>query len=215
MKKNACIAMLVTSSLFMFSCNNDKSSSDTVSSTETATVSSDTSGDKMMNSTDNTGTAMATDTMNRTDMKPVTDKDVVDFVQKAIPGGIMEVQMGNMAAGQAQSQRVKDYGAMLVKDHTDAGNKLKAMAASNSINIPADMTAEQKSHMDMLMGKKGMDFDKAYMDMMVKDHKKDIDDYKKASANLSEESYKAFATMTLPVLQKHLDSAQAIVKGLK
>jgi putative membrane protein len=56
----------------------------------------------------------------------------------------------------------------------------------------------------------GKDFDKEYMDMMLKDHKDDIDMFKKASSDLTDSTIKDFATSTLPTLQKHLDSAQAI-----
>ena len=231
-------AVFITASAFLASCGGDKTSTDSTSST---TVSSDTAGSRMDNgnttmsndtmnrnnsdATGSTGTASGTAGGNGTSGSngtssamgtgtPVTAKDVTDFVQKAASGGMMEVQMGQMASQNAQSQRVKDYGAMLVTDHTNAGNELKTMAASNSISVPADMMPENKSHMSMLMNKKGAGCDKAYMDMMIKDHKKDIDAYKKASMGLSDASYKAFAAKTLPVLQKHLDSAQAINKGM-
>ena len=58
--------------------------------------------------------------------------------------------------------------------------------------------------------KKGKDFDKDYVSMMVDDHKKDIAEFKKCSENCSDSTIKAFATNTLPVLEKHLDSIQAI-----
>jgi putative membrane protein len=54
------------------------------------------------------------------------------------------------------------------------------------------------------------DFEKQYMSMMVTDHQKDISDYQNASQNMSDAEIKGFATKTLPVLQKHFDSAQAI-----
>ncbi|MEO7523540.1 MAG: DUF4142 domain-containing protein, partial [Ferruginibacter sp.] len=83
-----------------------------------------------------------------------------------------------------------------------------------SINIQPSVMPDHKAEMDKLMIKKGSDFDKAYMDMMVKDHKKDIDEFKKASTELKEDLYRTFAAKTLPVLQKHLDSAIAIKRSL-
>ena len=155
--------------------------------------------------------------MNNMDMpasEPVTDAGVTTFVKKALSGGMMEVELGTMAGTSAQSQRVKDFAAMLVADHSQAGNELKSMATSNAIEVPAAILPEHQMHIDMLKNKKGASFDKAYMDMMVKDHKKDIMDYSKASKSLSVSSYKEFAGKTLPVLEKHLDSAQAIHKSL-
>ena len=57
---------------------------------------------------------------------------------------------------------------------------------------------------------KGEDFDKHYIDMMLNDHKEDIDEFKKEANNSNNDAFKSFAGKTLPTLQKHLDSAQAI-----
>jgi putative membrane protein len=72
---------------------------------------------------------------------------------------------------------------------------------------------EHKHHVAGLQNRKGAAFDKAYMTMMVQDHQKDIQEFEKASNNLSDGEAKAFATRTLPVLKAHLDSATAINKN--
>lgn len=206
MKKSIGMAF-ISSAFLLFSCNSNDKTSTTMS--DSTTVMQDTTS--AMN---NSGATVSTDTSNMTKAQPVTDKDVMDFVKKAATAGMAEVEMGNMAANSATHQRVKDYGSMLVKDHSMAGSELKSMATANNIPVPTEVTADQKAGMEKLMNKKGNDFDKAYMDMMVKDHKKVIDEFKKASNDLNDASYKGFAAKTLPVLQKHLDSAMAIQKAL-
>ena len=61
----------------------------------------------------------------------------------------------------------------------------------------------------------GKNFDKDFMNMMVKDHKATIDDFEKASKNTKDPDVKAWVDKTLPTLRMHLDSAKAIQKGLK
>ena len=129
---------------------------------------------------------------------------------EAATGGMMEVELGNLAQQKAQSQRVKDFGKMMVDDHTKANNDLKGIASRKNIDVPAMVTDNQKKDMDKLSKKNGADFDKAYVDMMVNDHKKDIAAFKKASGDVGDNDVKNFATTTLPTLQKHLDSIQAI-----
>jgi putative membrane protein len=53
------------------------------------------------------------------------------------------------------------------------------------------------------------------MDMMVDDHKEDIDMFEKAANNLKDADLKAFAARTLPTLRAHLDSAQTIRETMK
>src|SRR4051794_19231308 len=45
------------------------------------------------------------------------DKDASDFAVEAANGGMMEVELGNYAQQNAMSARVKDFGAMMVRDH--------------------------------------------------------------------------------------------------
>lgn len=141
------------------------------------------------------------------------DSATVMFVTKAASGGMMEVQLGQLAQQQAGSQRVKDFGAMMVRDHGKANDELKSLASAKNVTISDSLTAEHKRHVTNLQNKKGSAFDKAYMSMMVQDHQKDIQEFEKASNNLSDGEIKAFATRTLPILKTHLDSATAINRG--
>jgi len=138
------------------------------------------------------------------------DNESSDFAVKAANGGMMEVQLGELAQKNASSARVKAFGQMMVNDHSKANNDLKTLAASKNIILPDSVSGPQKDHIDELQQKTGTDFDKAYMDMMVDDHKEDVDMFEKASNNLKDADLKSFAATTLPTLRNHLDSAQVI-----
>ncbi len=57
-----------------------------------------------------------------------------------------------------------------------------------------------------LSKKHGMEFDRAYISLMVKDHKEDIDDFNKAAKDGNDGDVRSLAQNTLPMLQKHLES---------
>ena len=82
------------------------------------------------------------------------------------------------------------------------------------MQLPATVSEAQQKEVDNLSKKTGNDFDKAYVKLMIEDHKKDIDDFKKASKNVTDADLKNFAVNALPVLQKHLDAIQAIQKKM-
>jgi putative membrane protein len=136
--------------------------------------------------------------------------DASNFVVNATNGGMMEVELGKIAEDRASSARVKAFGAMMVKDHTDANNNLKGIANSLNIAIPDSVSNDTRKEINDLKMKKGKDFDKAYVNMMVDDHKKDIAEFRKCADYCSDSTVKNFAATTLPVLEKHLDSIQAI-----
>jgi putative membrane protein len=142
-------------------------------------------------------------------VQPV-QKDASDFAVAAANGGMMEVELGKVAEEKGVNQRVKDFGAMMVKDHSAADDHLKSIASMLNITLPDSVSDDTRKEIDKLKMKKGRDFDKAYVDMMLDDHKKDIAEFRKCADNCSDSSIKSFASVTLPVLEKHLDSIQAI-----
>ncbi len=143
---------------------------------------------------------------NKTDA--ATDQATADFLVNAANGGMMEVELGKMAQQNARSQQVKDFGNMMVTDHSKANEELKAIAQARNVKLPTLVEGKHRDHMNDLGKKSGAEFDKAYMDMMVDDHQDDIDEFEKAANNLSDEGVKAFAAKTLPVLRTHLQAAK-------
>ncbi len=160
------------------------------------------------NNTEKQDTADSAKAVNK-EVKAV-QPDASNFAIAAANGGMMEVELGKVAEEKASSPRVKAFGAMMVTDHTEANNNLKGIASSLNIAIPDSVSDDAKKEIDKMKMKKGKDFDKAYVSMMLDDHKKDIAEFRKCADNCSDSTIKSFASTTLPVLEKHLDSIQAI-----
>jgi len=129
------------------------------------------------------------------------------FVQKAAIGGIAEVEMGKLAQQKGSSDQVKQFGSRMVEDHSKANDELKQIASSKGITLPTDLDAKHKSKMDKMQKLSGAQFDRAYMDDMVADHKEDVADFKKQASSGKDGDLKAFASKTLPTLEDHLKMA--------
>jgi len=136
------------------------------------------------------------------------------FIMDAADGGMTEVQASQAAQAQAVNPRVQQFAAMMVTDHTKAGDQLKSLAQSKNVPVPPGISAEHQNAIADIKRKTGSDFDKAYMKMMVKDHESTVHAFEKASREAQDSSLKNFVTTTLPTLQMHLDSAKAIEKTL-
>lgn len=196
-KKSFVLFMVMLS---MAACNNrdENGSTDTSNTNSSKAVTDSTRGDKPSN-------MIAPQTAGTT-----ATKESIDFATKAAGGGMMEVEAGKLAQQNAKSQRVKDFGNMMVGDHSKANDELKGLATANNITMPARLPDDLQKHIDMMSKMTGDTFDKHYMDMMVNDHKEDIGEFKKEANSSVNDAFKAFAAKTLPTLQKHLDSALAI-----
>ncbi|SRR5581483_11570782 len=133
-----------------------------------------------------------------------------EFVKKAAQGGMAEVELGKLAAQNASSDEVKKFGQRMVDDHGKANDQLKQLAGSKGVTLPADLTAKDQALKDRLSKLSGEEFDRAYMKNMVRDHKKDVAEFKKESTSAKDNDVKSFASQTLPTLEDHLKQAQSI-----
>ena len=201
MKKQLLAFGVLFSGVVLLSCNNS------------GTDSNDSATDTGMN----TNSTMDTGNMGTTMTNTATNVGDTDrtFMMEAASGGMMEVEAGRLAEQSASSARVKGFGTMMVQDHTNANNELKALASTKNVMLPDSMMAKHREHITMLKKKTGKDFDKAYMSMMVTDHNEDVNKFQVASNNAADADVKAFASKTLPVLRTHLDSAKAINTAIK
>lgn len=132
------------------------------------------------------------------------------FVMEAAVGGMEEVQLGQLAAQKAMDPEVKNFGQHMVDDHSKANSQLLQLAAQKGVTPPTTLSADKQKDMDKLNSLSGAAFDKAYIDMMVKDHKKDVAEFQKQAKNGKDADLKSFAATTLPTLQNHLKMVQDI-----
>ncbi len=153
---------------------------------------------------------------NNTATTPVAvSEDDAKFVTEAANGGMAEVELGKLAKEKGQHLDVKAFGEMMVKDHSKANDELATLAQAKNITLPATLGTDEQNLKDELSKKSPGDFDKSYIEDMVKDHEKDIKLFEDASKNLKDTELKAFVDKTLPTLRNHLDHAKSVKDKLK
>jgi putative membrane protein len=135
------------------------------------------------------------------------------FIEDAAEGGMMEVQVGQLAESKATDPGVKNFGETLVKDHTKANNELVQLANSKHVDLPAGPSHGERRDIEKMGKLSGKDFDKKFVAMGVKDHEKDIKKFEKASGKVKDPELKAWIDKTLPTLREHLAMAQKLEKG--
>jgi len=137
-----------------------------------------------------------------------------NFMIKAAQGGMAEVQLGQLAQQNGQSQQVKDFGQRMVEDHSKAGDELKQLASQEGVALPTSIDAKDQATMKRLQSLHGAAFDKAYMKDMVMDHKQDIAEFKHEASSGNDQAVKDWASKTLPTLESHLREAEKVAPAV-
>jgi putative membrane protein len=142
------------------------------------------------------------------------EKDT-DFAITAADGGMLEVELGKLALQKASSAEVKKFSQMMVDDHSKANDELKALASTKNISLPAALSDKNNERIKDLQEKSGTDFDKDYMDFMVKDHEEDIDAFEKLAEDGQDAELKSWAAGKVTTLRHHLEMAKATQETVK
>jgi len=135
------------------------------------------------------------------------------FVKEALMGGMAEVQLGQLAAQKAKSDDVKQFGQQMVDDHTKLGDQMKGVAGQVGVTPPGSVFPKDQALMAKLQAMSGDEFDKAYIRAMVKDHEKDLADFKKESATGTAQPVKDAASQGSEVISHHLEMIKQIAQA--
>ena len=124
-----------------------------------------------------------------------------------------EIDAGKTAASKAQSPQVKQFAQKMVDDHTQMLADLKTLAQKKSVSLPESVNLKDKAQMEMMKRASGADFDKKYMDRMVKDHQKDLNDVQALAGKAKDPEFKAAVQKASSKISEHLQMAQRIASA--
>jgi putative membrane protein len=147
----------------------------------------------------------------------------LEFVREQLAMGEHEIELGRLAAQKAAHPEVKRFGEMMVKDHQMAAQDLKQVlneattgTAGNEAARPDEPHAQRhREQLEDFRKLSGREFDEKYIDQMVEDHEKAVNDLKNKAENANHAGLKQWASKTLPKVQQHLERARTIQDTLE
>jgi putative membrane protein len=140
------------------------------------------------------------------------------FVAEAAKGGLMEVDLGQLAVQKAADPAVRHFGERMVQDHRRLNQELTDLLARKGAILPDNSSGKEGRMTEHLNGLTGSEFDRAYIKDMVRDHKKDVKAFQKEAEKADDADLKSWVAKSLPIVQEHLQQAESIketITGVK
>lgn len=135
------------------------------------------------------------------------EKALKDMAQ----ANINEVAAAKIALSKAQSSQVKAFAQQMLEDHSGALTKVQTVAKQKGVTLPTEPDAKHKAMAARLEKLSGSAFDKMYMKHAgTMDHKMVLSTLQGDAKKIKDPDVKALADAHLPVVEKHLKSAQQI-----
>ena len=137
------------------------------------------------------------------------------FVARSGAGGLAGMQMANLALEKATNAGVKAFAGRMVTDHSKTNEELSQFATTKGLALPTELDRAHQAGVDHLSSLSGAEFERAYMQHVMDDHRAAVADFERASTGAADADLKAWAERTLPALREHLRLAQETAEKLK
>jgi putative membrane protein len=132
------------------------------------------------------------------------------FVREVAADNMLEVSMGQLAARKAENSEVKQFAQRMVADHNKLQNDWVDMASKNGLNFKTGFGKNHRKKLDQLQKLSGKDFDRAYMTLMIQDHKDYVDYFRKEGRAANSAPVRDLVAAGLPVLEQHWSMAKQV-----
>jgi putative membrane protein len=133
-----------------------------------------------------------------------------DFMVNASYGNVAEVDAGQLAASKGSTAGVRNFGQMMVNDHSTAQTELNSLGSQYNVSLPSAPDPAHQALKQQLMNLTGTAFDSTYLSAQVMDHQNTVILFQNEIANGNNSSIKAYATKYLPAIQMHLHMADSL-----
>jgi putative membrane protein len=152
------------------------------------------------------------------DEKKAKESADKEFACKTSAAGLAEVNLSELAVRVSRNPAVTQFARQMIADHMRASREMTQMANQRSIKLPGEMDDEHRKCFDKLKKLSGAEFDREYMEAMVKDHEKAVKAFENESKEGKDNAMKQWATRLTPIMKRHLETARKVcdqVKGEK
>ncbi|HEX3838620.1 MAG TPA: DUF4142 domain-containing protein [Steroidobacteraceae bacterium] len=132
------------------------------------------------------------------------------FYKHIAEANLAEINDATLAQQSATDPQLKDFAAMMIKDHTEANSKLAALAGTKNLTLPSSASVGEMATHEKLKLESGQTFDKAYIRGQISAHRAAIRALRKEMASGKDQDAKDFAKSVLPTVQGHLKAIDKI-----
>lgn len=125
------------------------------------------------------------------------------FLAKSAEGSMAEIKLAEIALQKSSNDEVKGFAQKMVTDHTKLISDMKPFADQAGVKPPTKLKPADQMLAKKLSALSGETFDKQYIAAMVKDHHKDLAEFKAEEGSTSNTDLKTTVSQGEQVIQEH------------
>lgn len=131
------------------------------------------------------------------------DERISKFMTEAADARLADIEEGKLALEKGTNDLIKNYAQQLIDDNEKLLKDLRTLAAQKNIVLPTTLSNDKADGLNDLREKEGKKFDEKFIEMVQRDHKRDLDNFEDA-ADSNDRDIQQFAQRNVTLFEKHL-----------
>jgi putative membrane protein len=127
------------------------------------------------------------------------------FLADSAQDSLAEINFAKLALQKSQDKNVRDFATKMIKDHEMLITSMKPFVAKLNAKTPSGPPLMDHVKYEELKLKSGTDFDRAYVELMVKDHHDDLKTFMDEENKTADPSLKAAVAKGATVIRHHTE----------
>ena len=132
------------------------------------------------------------------------------FIGEVNASNEAELRLARLAQSRASADVVKRFAQKMETDHNSMQREWAAVAANSGVRITAAANPDLQGQMSRLERLSGTNFDRAYMGLMVENHRETLNKLQTSRRTTRSSEVGQLVARGLPLVQEHLTLAQQI-----
>lgn len=140
--------------------------------------------------------------------------DAMGYITAAGQSDQFEIQEGQLAAQMASSPKVRDFGKMMVKDHTTSTRAVMLAAKNGGLmppTAPPPLRADQRQMLMQLRNTSGAEFDRIYLMQQAQAHDQALMLHTNYAKNGDNTKLKAVANNIAGTVRQHISMIKSMM----
>ena len=132
------------------------------------------------------------------------------FLKDSSEGDMAEINFAKLALQKSKDPNVREFATRMIKDHEKLLTEMKPLSKELGVKPPTGPPLEAHAKYLELKMKSGTDFDRAYVEAMVKDHHDDLQSFIEERDKTTNPQLKAAVEKGESVIKEHTEMIDKI-----
>jgi putative membrane protein len=131
------------------------------------------------------------------------------FIKDASEGSLAEINFAKLALEKSKDPNVRKFAEKMITDHKKLIEDMKPFAVKYDVKVSGTPVMDHAKYQELKM-KSGIDFDRAYVEAMVKDHNDDLKNFINEENTTADPDLKATVAKGEKVVLEHTEMIDGI-----